>query len=83
MFILDRYFHVLTFSIDKINLSWGISERISDLNVKLFTPEGYVEFNTNIGLEALEIIDEKTSKSDAKAIKEYLARVEKLEVKYV
>lgn len=83
MFILDRYFHILTFSIDKVHLSWGISERILTLDVNLFTSEGYVEFNTNVGLESLEIIDEKTSKSDTVAIKEYLSKVDKLEVKYV
>ena len=45
MFILDRYFHILTFSIDKVHLSWGISDTV--------------------------------------AIKEYLSKVDKLEVKYV
>lgn len=80
MFKLDTYFNILSFHCRGINISWGISSRIKYLDVKYFDKDGYVEFNTNIGLESIDIIDDFITKKQAEIIKKYLSSISKLEV---
>lgn len=83
MFELDLYFHILRFHCKSVNLSWGISHRITELEVRYFDKSGYVEFNTNIGLEAIDILDENVPLSYQKIVKEYLSKAKELKVKII
>lgn len=83
MFELDTGLNILRFHCNGINLAWGISVRIKWMKVRKFDTDGYVEFDTNIGLEAIDIIDDTISKSDQTIIKKYLGNVSKLEVEII
>lgn len=83
MFELDTSLNILRFHCKGINLAWGISVRIKWMKVRKFDTDGYVEFDTNIGLEAIDIIDDTISKSDQTIIKKYLGNVSKLEVEII
>ena len=55
----DSYFNLISFTLKGICLTYGISERIKTLSVSLFDPKNaYIEFNTNIGIEAIDILDD-------------------------
>ena len=83
MFELDTVFHILRFHIRSINLSWGISHRINDLKVIYFDKEGYVEFETNIGIESIDILDDSISDKDKNIILNYLSNTDSLGVKII
>ena len=83
MFELDTTFHILRFHIYSINLSWGISHRINSLDILYFDNDGYVEFNTNIGVESIDILDNNISINDKNTIKKYLLSRDSLEVKII
>lgn len=54
---LDTLFHILFFIYEDVHVSWGISHRILELQVKDYDSVGNITFNTNIGEEGLDIID--------------------------
>ena len=53
---LDTVFHILFFSYEDIHVSWGISERITDISLLNYYEDGCLEFNTNIGMESIDLI---------------------------
>lgn len=83
MFELNRSTHVLSFICYDIKLSWEISTRINELYVIYSDNTGYVEFNTNIGIESIDILDDNMSITIKNKIIDFLKSTKTLKVRYV
>lgn len=83
MFELNRSTHVLSFICYGMKLSWEISRRINELRVKYFDHTGYVEFDTNIGMESIDILDDHTETTVRSKVSDFLKSAQILEVRYV
>jgi hypothetical protein len=81
MFTLDTAFHILIFKCNGVCISYGISSRITELKVRKFDSTGYFEFDTNIGLEAIDLFDENTPAYMVRRVKRYLCRVKNIRVR--
>lgn len=80
MFEFDRYNHVLIFKCNDVKLAWEISTKIKELDVVFFDKTGYVEFNTNIGIESIDILDEDCNISLRNKVCSYLSNISELNV---
>jgi len=57
---LDRYFHIISFKIKGSNISYGISQKIEWLRLVRLDEDGYMEFETNVGIESIDLLDDDT-----------------------
>lgn len=48
--------HLLTFKLDKISYSVEIPHCITDLQLIIFDETGYMEFETNVGTESMDLL---------------------------
>lgn len=80
MFEFDRYNHVLIFKCNDVKLAWEISTKIKELDVVFFDKTGYVEFNTNIGIESIDILNEDCGISLRNKVYNYLSNTSELKV---
>lgn len=80
MFEFDRYNHVLIFKCNDVKLAWEISTKIKELDVVFFDKTGYVEFNTNIGIESIDILNEDCGISIRNKVYNYLSNTSELKV---
>ena len=55
---LNTYFHIISFNIAGSNISYGISPNITDIKLTKLCKDGYMEFETNKGLEGIDLFDE-------------------------
>lgn len=80
---LNRYFHILSFRILGSNISYGISPKIEWLELVRLCPDGYMEFQTNVGLEGIDLFDEDSNLVSQKQKDRILQKLETLSIESV
>ena len=71
---LDSVLNIFHFKYDKIHVCWGISNKIKDLHIKKIYKDECIEFDTNVGIESIDIINGSEhlySKTDLVKLKKF------------
>lgn len=56
MLIFDRYFHIITFKIDRFILSFSVPSILTDFYIKDFNYNGFITIQTNYGEDYVDIL---------------------------
>lgn len=83
---LENSLHFLTFKLKDINLTIQVPDCIRSLKIRQFDSDGYMEFDTNVGIESMDLlydIDGLLTDRQMKIIKDYLNGDRQIEVRCV
>ena len=83
---LENNLHILTFKLGNINYSIEIPHCITDIKLTVFDETGYMEFETNVGTESMDLLynaENVLTKNQIKCIQEYLKGDRKIEVRCI
>ena len=81
---LENSLHLLTFKLKGINLTIQVPDCITSLKIREFDSDGYMEFDTNVGIESMDLlydIDGLLTDKQMKLMKDYLNGDREIEVR--
>ena len=84
--VLDTTFNLLTFNYKDIHLTIGVPSCITSLELIKFDETGYMEFNTNVGVESMDLLyntEHLLTNAQRKRVEEYLKSDRKIELRCI